>query len=1039
MNTDYFDTKEKAIQYAKRRERKQTNPRYRNFCQTHFTAGDVEQFEKNRNSTNVGSDGKMRLTEINNINDNVFWGTCLKKENKEYFEGYFNLDVNSVSNTFNYMFHKFKKGIFVKIVNNKVDVFLPFSKVGFTNEYVEKLRFDPGMYTSMDNFLAHVSELEGRPYDSHKIDKNRSRWYANNYLIRNEYPSSESDTNVSAIKNMLETLCEEREVPDIEFFVNRRDFPVLKRNGTEPYHHIWDDMNKPLISYKYENYAPILSMCVDSANEYADVCIPTHEDWVRVMALEQKWFPKAVRPYDIKFDVEWKDKKAVAVFRGSSTGEGTTVDTNMRLKIADLSLRYGEKLDAGITSWNVRPRKLYGKRYLETLDWKRMGLKLVKPLSPYEQSKYKYIVNIDGHVSAFRLSLEFSMGSVILMPKSKWKMWFSDLLEPYVHYVPVYDDLENLIDQIEWCIDNDEECERIAANARAFYDKYLSKSSILDFLQLRLIELKRVNGIYLYNWATFSDVQLERQLQSTMFEKSIMPVENVKKEKLFCNKTGIVWRCGNIVYKETEDKCKVKEYIHEAFVGVMGINKLIEDTEIRVFNEVLGYEDKKVYSKYVDGKVLQKYIEEIGGSFRVSDLILVMTEIALALEIAQNKCMFVHGDVAPWNIIIRKDNSPRSYSIKGKHYVCSSIYVPVLIDYGKSHVLVNGMKYGSPSLDGKDIIKTSSVFDVISMILTCLSTLTKRHNRGRLSKKDEEDIVYVFNFLSNTKYCPKSMKTESEVIEFVSNAKKYTNLISSNKYELERLTPIDFVNHILKKIQHPKIFEVSSAMKLRRYICRSNVQGKNTLLEYLTNKITNNEKNTTYVLYELLQIINTLLRVIQDETQYNKWIRFVINKYRGFLRETTVEMHLNTIEGINKSIEVINGARNLERISWEFCEDGIRKQMDFYEDIHDYIDIIEYILTYKDVLTEIDIDLPSELEKEISSVLRFRPFDIKGTISGVVTYNTYIEDIAKINVIKGSEILNIMEDITINENKNLDLDVVTAIEKMVTECSIICS
>ncbi len=42
----------------------------------------------------------------------------------------------------------------------------------------------------------------------------------------------------------------------------------------------------------------------------------------------------------------------------------------------------------------------------------------VSPLTPEEQSKYKYIINIDGHVSAFRLSLEMSMGCCILLVKS---------------------------------------------------------------------------------------------------------------------------------------------------------------------------------------------------------------------------------------------------------------------------------------------------------------------------------------------------------------------------------------------------------------------------------------------------------------------------------------------------------------------------------------------------------------------------------------------------------------------------------------------
>ena len=71
---------------------------------------------------------------------------------------------------------------------------------------------------------------------------------------------NEGDTNVGTVKNMLETLCATRKVPDIEFFMNRRDFPILTRNGTEPYHGIWGE-NTPLVSHNIPKYLPILSMC----------------------------------------------------------------------------------------------------------------------------------------------------------------------------------------------------------------------------------------------------------------------------------------------------------------------------------------------------------------------------------------------------------------------------------------------------------------------------------------------------------------------------------------------------------------------------------------------------------------------------------------------------------------------------------------------------------------------------------------------------------------------------------------------------------
>ena len=45
-----------------------------------------------------------------------------------------------------------------------------------------------------------------------------------------------------------------------------------------------------------------------------------------------------------------------------------------------------------------------------------------------EQSKHKYILNIDGHVKAFRLGNELRMGSVILLVDSPYRLWFQDKL-----------------------------------------------------------------------------------------------------------------------------------------------------------------------------------------------------------------------------------------------------------------------------------------------------------------------------------------------------------------------------------------------------------------------------------------------------------------------------------------------------------------------------------------------------------------------------------------------------------------------------------
>lgn len=78
---------------------------------------------------------------------------------------------------------------------------------------------------------------------------------------------------------MFMTLCLERVVPDCDFFINKRDFPIVKNNLTEPYHHIWGKKDQPLTSYRPSSgrFAPVLGF--NTTSEFMDIPIPPSEDW----------------------------------------------------------------------------------------------------------------------------------------------------------------------------------------------------------------------------------------------------------------------------------------------------------------------------------------------------------------------------------------------------------------------------------------------------------------------------------------------------------------------------------------------------------------------------------------------------------------------------------------------------------------------------------------------------------------------------------------------------------------------------------------
>ena len=94
IKPDFYTTKDLCIESSKKKV--QTNPRYKNFNQTHFTAGDEEQFIEYKYEVN----GSSEFDDVED--DNVF-----SKYEMKIWDGYYNLETMSVLNTYRYIFNKF--------------------------------------------------------------------------------------------------------------------------------------------------------------------------------------------------------------------------------------------------------------------------------------------------------------------------------------------------------------------------------------------------------------------------------------------------------------------------------------------------------------------------------------------------------------------------------------------------------------------------------------------------------------------------------------------------------------------------------------------------------------------------------------------------------------------------------------------------------------------------------------------------------------------------------------------------------------------
>lgn len=808
-----------------------TNSRYPTFYHNVPTAGDIEQFNSRRTKTSLLTKMEEKDFKYNKYSDKVLVNP---------WNGYIGLSSRDVYNTFQYMFYKFKKGIFVQIRDNRLKTFLPFSNAHFENEWSERIKVDPSKYNSIEDFLTYIASIRGRKLDQKVLPiKN---WYANNAIFRYEEGLMETSNNLTTLYDMYKTLCEKRLLPDIDLFVNRRDFPLLTETRTEPYDNIYDSEHVKLLSHRYKKYCPILSF--SKKDNYVDVLSPTYEDWARVVYQETgDGILFDCNTYPEIIPIEWKKKIRKAVFRGSSTGAGTTNKNNKRLAALEIASTRPDILDVGITNWNARPRKYKGDKYLSTIE--RGSYPISERLTKQEQSDYAYILNIEGYVSAYRLSYEMSYGSVILLVESDYHMWYTKRLQPWYHYVPIKADLSDLVTNIEWCLSHDTECETIAANALDFYYNELNMRSILDFLQKTIYDISKLGGNYNYikdpleqqlieeeNWfqAYVSHQVAEKRLNKVM-EPILFPPNlprciglldgqwlslqrfisyQVKKVKtVFQSKNSTidlvtVGPYTLIAKVANKDKPgKLKENIHETFIGTTTTNKLLAKVpnfayvygnlhdsfpkEDAVFKlpfrpnpQRLSMITRVIYVEYISDTNMLQWLT--GPDYSWDKFLNLLVQLALALKVAQNECGFVHCDLAPWNIMIQKKPEPsyHHYQILPQTTLkVKSTLVPVMIDFGKSRAVVHQNDKGMRDHGYVNLYRNNNaIADILYLLITSFNVIGLSEQRMY-----EFDDFFVM----------------AGIKDFTTNSKKYSKYGALFNIPNTNMDPLKFMDYIIQK------------------------------------------------------------------------------------------------------------------------------------------------------------------------------------------------------------------------------------------------
>jgi hypothetical protein len=275
--------------------------------------------------------------------------------------------------------------------------------------------------------------------ERHVISTHRYR-IVDNKLYRYFGPISATEPMVW-FENGLRTLIELAPQPNLDFLVTFED-------GTrDPFYQLENpDLQAPVLGWAKLTSTPFLVLIPD----YRSLSTMWHGD-IRKLTEGKSYVGEPV---------PWDRKEEIAFWRGGLT------DSGQRLKIASLCQQFPSLVDAGISVIQDPP------------------LPYFKPHASYEEHlQYKYLPVIDGIMCTYPgYQWRLLSDAVVFKQQSDQIQWFYGALEPYVHYVPIKNDLSDLIDQIKWARENDDTCKQISSNATEFALKNLMYDDIYYYL-----------------------------------------------------------------------------------------------------------------------------------------------------------------------------------------------------------------------------------------------------------------------------------------------------------------------------------------------------------------------------------------------------------------------------------------------------------------------------------------------------------------------------------------------------------------------------
>jgi hypothetical protein len=157
------------------------------------------------------------------------------------------------------------------------------------------------------------------------------------------------------------------------------------------------------------------------------------------------------------FDIPFDKKNNKIIWRGTTTG-------NKRVKFVEKYQNHQNE-DIDIKFSNLCQNVIDNNYILSILSIK-------------EQLQSKFLISIEGNDVATNLKWILYSNSVVIMPKPTVCSWImEDKLISGTHYIEIKSDYSDLEEKYEWCLNNLEECKKVAEAGKKYIDLFLNQEN----------------------------------------------------------------------------------------------------------------------------------------------------------------------------------------------------------------------------------------------------------------------------------------------------------------------------------------------------------------------------------------------------------------------------------------------------------------------------------------------------------------------------------------------------------------------------------